>query len=78
MKKESLLEIELVVRNVRNKLNKENSLNNIFVDYCDLASEMVKKDLIVLGYNVDLIQGLYTHQYKDSEEEEYSHFWLET
>lgn len=66
-----------VVLSVREEINNEYNLNENFVDYCDLCSDMVFDKLSLLGLDSEVVFGHYHHKYPNSKIDYYGHYWVE-
>lgn len=67
-----------IAKSVRDYINNKYNLGGSFVDYCDLTSEEISKQLMNNNISGKIVYGVYLHQYEDSEPEFYGHTWVES
>lgn len=73
----TIKELEQVIVEARAEVNEEHKLNGVFADFCDVISEIIFDKLDELGYeDIELRQGFYRHTFKDSQVDNYDHFWV--
>lgn len=69
-------ELSEIIQSSLKEVSDEHRLGMCFVDYCDIVCELVADKLEPYDTTVVLVNGTYRHQFKNSEPDEYGHWWI--